>query len=473
MAEERASNILSKVAGPLDEKQSKTRQQIIDDPNLRVLYKKGQQTCEDGVWWEATQDEPTSLGHFKLVDQTAKDAQSGVDEINAEIIRETHDGTYLMNDDGEVYFVAKADGIETAEQKPVHVGRFLVGNEDGEVVFEPTATGINTPNQLALFPGELMVGNEDGEVAFWIDADGKIHYAGQNDGGGIVATNPLTGLTLGAGIDSLSTVGTWQAYIAEKLGMLYDHSITISGKDGYAPTAVGGSQLTPYGPTSGYWRLKDIKHYNFGAFILYGAQNDTTLPRGTEADAPFHSDQYFQLDSETTLADAIAAVPSGSRGLNDTVYFNSGTGRAFYQGEVNSLTIGDEDYLDTANWSTAIPTTYAVLKGVIEELQRDNPTMRLYVMTLMRYWIPKIYRSDGYIDVAAMEASEREPARLAICDAQRYCAKLYGVPVLELWDESGISYDNADQYYPGVSNVHPNELGYQQGMGGAIYKQMT
>lgn len=456
-------------AGEFDDKVRKSRAEIIADTALRARYLKGQEIVEpDGTHFEVLQDIPTDLSHFKYSDQRARDHAEEFRKIEP---NSSDSGLYVVNVDGKLMGAINAFGIELSNQISKFRNRFIIGNRDGKAMFEATPNGIITSEQLPLFQDELVVGNKDGKVVLRIKGD-KVEYVGQNSGS-VVAENPFTGKILGTVGDSLSAANKYQPYLADALGMTFDASLNITGSGGFAIPSVGGTRVVPTGSGEIYWRIQDAHQYDFDVLILYMGQNDTLMTLGSITDSPFVSNVYFET-ATSDLATAISEIPTIDRGLNHYLYYNSGLNSARFTG----TSFDDSTFLNIANWTSTRPTFAASYMGAIEILIRNliskpsgNKTPDIYLTTLMRYWIPKIYRSDGMIDIDAMEASEREPQRLEISQLIRDIGKKYGIPVIELWDETGVTYDNADQFYPSVGNVHPADFGYER-VGQTMYKQI-
>ena len=224
--------------------------------------------------------------------------------------------------------------------------------------------------------------------------------------------------------DSLTACCEWQPWLVEWFGFTWSQSETINGLDGHAPMAVGGTWVKPNYTNSIYIRSLDAKYYDPDIIILY-----------TMSDP---SDLWLTKGNKGTTYDEKVAEEIPYRG------------RAF-----------DPDI-----------RAVSAYMGMIENLQEDCPDAKIYLMGTMpaRCEIgmnptgefAAMYPSPRFPDMEAVkefEANERWPKHEFV----RAIAKRYGLPFISLWEMSGITDENAAEYYGDVAGdctqVHPNDKG--------------
>ena len=274
--------------------------------------------------------------------------------------------------------------------------------------FESPTLALNSV--LKLRDDSFYIVDELGNIIFKADKNGVKGIGLSNK-----EKTPFKGMKLLTIGDSLSAHNLWQKWLVEWLGVVFDNDENINGKNGHAPMAKGGTAISPTSTDSIYIRALDAVHYadteNGTVIIIYAGQNDSTTNMGT---------------------------------INDTPY--------------TDRRVTSEDI-----------SFYARYMGMVENLLKDIPSARIYLMTLMpcRYEIGKV-ASNGQVRFPTMadainnETRYRYPKVKAI----REIAEKYNLPVIDLYKDSGINTYNAPYWYGAVSKdcsqVHPNEIGYKR-----------
>ncbi len=229
--------------------------------------------------------------------------------------------------------------------------------------------------------------------------------------------SPLKGKKIVTIGNSITAACGYQQYLVDWLGVNWSKEETQKGLDGYAPMAVGGTIVRPTSTKSIFIRSFDAKYYNPDIILVYGAQNDGEKDKwGT---------------------------------INDTPYM---------QHEVCD--------------SVSLASAYM---GMIECLMRDNQKAKIYLITLMRVKTKigmdpvKLYenrykhpRFQTIQDVLDWELEMRYPK----VELVRQIGKKYGLPVIDLYENSGVTNENADLFYGTIADdctqVHPNQEGYKK-----------
>lgn len=225
--------------------------------------------------------------------------------------------------------------------------------------------------------------------------------------------------------DSLTECCQWQPWLVEWLGIEWSESETRYGLDGHAPMAVGGTWVKPDSTNSIYLRSLDAKYYDPDIILLYVASNDT------------YSSWVSDGNGGTTYEEMVANEPP-------------------YRGDQVDKSI----------------STLAAYKGMVENLMRDCPDAEIYLIGIMPIRcevgmdptgdFAAMYPSPRFPDIEAVkqwEMAERWPKHELV----REVAEHYGLHFIDLWTMSGITNENAAQFYGDVAGdctqVHPNEQG--------------
>ncbi len=229
--------------------------------------------------------------------------------------------------------------------------------------------------------------------------------------------SPLEGKKLVTIGNSITAACGYQPYLADWLGVAWSKEETRTGVDGHAPMAIGGTIVRPTTEKSIFYRSFDAKFYRPDIILVYGSQNDNQPDKwGSLEDKPWLK---YQINDSVSLASAFM--------------------------------------------------------GMVECLMRNNPEAKIYLITLMRakavvgmnpvnnyanrYKHP---RFSSYQEVLDWEKTARYPK----VEMVRQIGKKYGLQVIDLYEDSGVTNENADQYYgppaDDCTQVHPNELGYRR-----------
>ena len=244
----------------------------------------------------------------------------------------------------------------------------------------------------------------------------------------------LTGLKLVTLGDSQTALCGWQPWLVDWLGIDWSQQETVEGRDGHAATAQGGIWMKPTETNCIYLRGLDAICYDPDIIIIYGGQNDYYY-RWLSKSNPY----FYQADiAESNLDEAM---------LYETPYRG-----------------------DSVNASIS---TVSAFRGLIEYLLEQRPATRLMLMThvpirceigmnatadfaAQNYPTPRFASQQDVIDY---EMRERYPKDQLIRTMGRY----YGLTVIDQWQYSGITFDNAAQYYGDVTGdctqVHLNTQG--------------
>lgn len=217
--------------------------------------------------------------------------------------------------------------------------------------------------------------------------------------------------------NSITASCGWQPFLVQSLGVIWSSAETCSGINKYAPMAIGGTIVRPTSEKSIFYRSFDAKQYNPDIILVYGGQND----------------------NEINMWGSINDIPYTERCVNDSI------------------------------------TLASAYMGMIECLKRDNPKAKIYLLTLMRVKAVvgmnpigqyveryKSPRFETFQDVLNWEKTARYPK----VELVRAIGKKYNLPVIDLYEKSGVTNENADLYYGSPADdctqVHPNKAGYQK-----------
>jgi len=234
-------------------------------------------------------------------------------------------------------------------------------------------------------------------------------------------------LTIG---DSLTASCEWQGYLTNWFGLVWSQEETQIGLDGHAPMAIGGTRVKPAEEKSIFMRSFDAHYYNPDIILIYGGQNDRDPGLKSEKNHFVHPDEIVGWEK-----------PYKRRIINDTISFIS------------------------------------AYKGMVEMLMETCPKARIYLITQMRVradvgMVGKgspygnkyngVVRFSSFEEVLNWEKLDRFPKVEYI----RAIGRFYGLPVIDLWDNSGITDYNAKEFYGepayDCTQVHPNKEGYKR-----------
>lgn len=122
----------------------------------------------------------------------------------------------------------------------------------------------------------------------------------------------------------------------------------------------------------------------------------------------------------------------------------------------------ENEWEDTNEWSTSI-SLYSSYKGLIEYLQKELPSTQLYWF-IPSYWNvdfndQTIKNPDGSFNLSLYMQTNNYIRWAELIKCQKNISKLYGIQVVDIHNNCGISLNNIDYYYYS-SNVHPKKEGY-------------
>ena len=133
---------------------------------------------------------------------------------------------------------------------------------------------------------------------------------------------------------------------------------------------------------------------------------------------------------------------SGTPSLLGTDIVTIDHGRNDWSSKVEIGTIGTHTDLKA---SFDVTTFYGAFRYVIESIMTDYPTVRIVLVTpVQEYNIAANAKGYTIADYAT---------------AVRALGDFYSLPVIDMWKNSGINYNNYPTYKPDM--VHPNEAGHE------------
>lgn len=221
--------------------------------------------------------------------------------------------------------------------------------------------------------------------------------------------------------DSLTRACKYQKILIGNKNLEWSEEETSYGVDGHAPLAVGGTTIRPIDSNSIYIRSLDIHYYSPNVIILYGGQND---PVSTWKSA-------------------------GNTGAT-----------------VEEIVSNEIPYIGGVNVNIS---TIAAFKGLLQQLITSNPTAKIYLVTQMKVRCDIGYTVTGggipFPDIDSVLEFEKNE-RLPKVEYIKEIGRCYSIPVINLYDNSGINSFNSASFYGDVSaddatQVHPNDLGYK------------
>jgi len=281
----------------------------------------------------------------------------------------------------------------------------------------------------------------------------------------VTKSNKNYGKKLGTGGDSLTANLVWQPKLVEMTGLNWSSEETSEGvgfvrNDGsylpaYKPNddgltynsgdglwydsssnpwrkaykmAIGGTAMKPNNADSISIRMKDVVRYNIDILFIYAGQNDPL-------------DWWKTTGTFGLTYDEIVA--------NETPWFGNTPNNAI--------------------------STIAAYKGLLEYIMNISPKTIIYLVTQMKVLgkvgmnpLPPyntIYPSPRFVnteEVMNWEKTERLPR----CEYIKSIGKLYGLPVIDLYNETGVTNQNAEYWYgepaDDCTQVHPEDIGYHR-----------
>ena len=211
-----------------------------------------------------------------------------------------------------------------------------------------------------------------------------------------------------------------------------------------------------------------VEGKTYGCAITTGMSISEICDKIVEWDYPNYIDKKTD-DGSVVFIDTVTNEPEVSFDDNGTGVTasitesnNSGEGFILYDG----YDYADREFGNPGNWKEwyAMGTMYSKYKGLIEYLQKNLPDTKMYFvlspdMATNFESLPedKVY-PDGSMDISKLDIKNQRALR----EIQIDCAKLYGIPVLNVAEEWGLSYFNAYPTYYGNNNVHPTDEGYNR-----------
>lgn len=256
----------------------------------------------------------------------------------------------------------------------------------------------------------------------------------------------------------------WQQLLVEWSGVVWSSEETLTGLNGYAPMGYGGAWVMPNDVNSLSIRSMYVRRYVPNIIILYGGQNDKTniYKMGSIEDEPFIPEQLVDLSTNseiTSIESALEYMKGRTPKKNHTVLnikVNEWS-RLYY--------MADTLHWDDAKaWISPIEEVsfYSAYKGIIERLFAETPLASIYCMTLMQC---DSTRYDGSLGTW----EEADALRRAKNEAIKEIADYYGIPVIDLWNKSGITPYNAKSHYKDW--LHPNQYGYRR-LAECVYRHL-
>lgn len=123
------------------------------------------------------------------------------------------------------------------------------------------------------------------------------------------------------------------------------------------------------------------------------------------------------------------------------------------------------NWMEQVTWSPiSVVSLWARYKGLFDYLCKNLPDTKIFFMIAPRMSdaIANTYKkTDGTYDVKAwMDANNS--STLAVREIQKQVAKMYNIPVLDMWEEANFTLANAEYNYAGGSGVHPGINGYNR-----------
>jgi hypothetical protein len=220
--------------------------------------------------------------------------------------------------------------------------------------------------------------------------------------------------------DSMSVNTIWQPWLQSRYGWYHNNTETTAGTDGHKPTAVGGSMVIPVqinaniGNNSIYERARDLHYYSPEIIFIFGGLNDkgfftpsSIIPIGNATETPLKT-----LDPISSADYTALNFPAG----------------------------------------LSFAATY---RGMVENIIDDNPSAKMYLMTLY----PCQARSSETglpLNIEAGHLAAIEAMNTVIRDI----GKIYGIRVIDLFYDAGLSvYQFKDNLFVSSDGTHLLDAG--------------
>ena len=363
------------------------------------------------------------------VDKTLTEAGNAADsKATGDAITEVKNGISELKED----LVDFKDLADFADSNAYSKDTLYIVDANGKIIATVSKEGIDTVGYKKhgedFVPGSVDLLETYDDVFYIADGNGNVIFKASKDGiegVNISASSPSPykdKVLISIG-DSLSAHDKWQKWLVEWWGCTFDDDANVNGKDGHSPMAKGGTAVIPNSVDSIYIRALDAHYYNPNLIILYAGQNDVP-----------HFGSATELNP--TAVGTISDIP--------------------YRKTVPYTQLPESEYADYTSWYEGRPTLYSYCMGLVENLLESCPTAQIIVLTPMQMWT-----SDGTQSVGRKQL---------VTTWHEICNK-YALPIIDLWNESGVNAFNMSEYYPNVGNVHPNDYGYKR-IAETIYHKM-
>ncbi|MCC8146242.1 MAG: SGNH/GDSL hydrolase family protein [Bacteroidales bacterium] len=218
--------------------------------------------------------------------------------------------------------------------------------------------------------------------------------------------------------DSLTDHLGWQPSVVNSLSLSWSMEETRYGVNGYPRMGFGGTSI------KAFYNSKETNPES------PSYKGNSIYTRGKMA-------HYYSPDIITILNTGNEGIANGT--INDNPYFGGEEPSGSNHPEI---------------------TSYSCYKGLIETLLNKCVGVKIYILTPPQ---PRMnFNLFESVDDAYDFMMKRRYQQVLMA---REIAELYGLPLIDLWKDSGITMFNADQYFPepkpkNTWETHPNEAGY-------------